>query len=784
MPTLKGFAVATVALLLLTSCTSESFESGPELSNEEQSKTGELQSDPSAGLPWRGYEKFPSLYFAAEPEGEFSEEQIEKISKFELAIIEFRMGQFMDEFDGGLWAEGDLQGLMNEQVKRIKELGREDIPILTYMNAKWAGSMYSDQRELLERQELFLEDSRGCEGFIDYPLDVAETGKTTGLEYCRWDFLNPDTQEAFAESVEVASSGPADGIFFDNSHSVSCDAEQEFSDMDQATREEFMLAQNESYLNVFNRLNELDKHPVLSTTMGFSEIGGQVPWEGDCPLWEEELLATMDGVSFSRNNEFWMWNLGETASNQILNSIKEADQGVPLIVHTPYFPSGSGCLEGCFGENKVDFSEQEFLEFSVAAFLIAMSPGSFFGFSNMEAESEGGGWFDQSWDYHSLYDEIVTGRPIAETEISEDRMQFSRDFENGSVFIDVMTGEYELNFEPPVKLPHGSLSREHKSMNPATTTSDWHLHDPSSIVELNGWQVVAVTGKENADGYRCGLETWKRQSENDPWQPDQCLYIEKPDWISDELPLNDGAFWAPDLGDDGTLFYSVANGFEESGSCVGAARWNGQTWQDVGQPLTCAFEPDETREIEAIDPSIVALDDKLFLVVGGGLIVATELNPKTLLVKSGDWWEPGHPDWIELATGPQIDDEQGWVEAAQVVEIGQWHYLFVNWGECCRGLDSTYEVRIGRAKSIDGPFLDKQGTPMNEGGGSLFFETTGDLVGPGHMSVRQGGNGSLLGSFHFYHGKRDGLPWIGEAELSIKDGWPEIKRLLPITRPE
>jgi hypothetical protein len=30
---------------------------------------------------WNGYEKFPSLYFAAEPEGYFSEEQMEKISQ-------------------------------------------------------------------------------------------------------------------------------------------------------------------------------------------------------------------------------------------------------------------------------------------------------------------------------------------------------------------------------------------------------------------------------------------------------------------------------------------------------------------------------------------------------------------------------------------------------------------------------------------------------------------------------------------------------------------------------
>lgn len=31
------------------------------------------------------------------------------------------------------------------------------------------------------------------------------------------------------------------------------------------------------------------------------------------------------------------------------------------------------------------------------------------------------------------------------------------------------------------------------------------------------------------------------------------------------------------------------------------------------------------------------------------------------------------------------------------------YYLFVNWGRCCRGVDSTYEIRIGRSKAIAGP---------------------------------------------------------------------------------
>ena len=40
---------------------------------------------------WNGYSKFPSLYFAAEPEGNFSPSQMAKINKHSLAIIEFKI---------------------------------------------------------------------------------------------------------------------------------------------------------------------------------------------------------------------------------------------------------------------------------------------------------------------------------------------------------------------------------------------------------------------------------------------------------------------------------------------------------------------------------------------------------------------------------------------------------------------------------------------------------------------------------------------------------------------
>lgn len=410
---------------------------------------GESPSNTGQPWKWKGYERFPSLYLAAEPDGRFSRQQLAKISRFELAILEFRMGQFMDEEGRGRWAKGDLGALMANEVRRLKEFDPEGPPVLTYLSAEWAGSMYRDQRRLLNRRpSLFLRDTRDCEGFIEYPLDINETGFESEADRCRWDFRKKKTQRTFVRVVKKAAEGGADGIFFDGGHTVGCDEASELSRMSSTQRGRFMDGQHRAFRKAFTYLADIGQYPVLSSTIGFEGLQGQVPWGNDCPRSEEQLLADLDGVPFARNHEFWMWNLGELASRQILNSIEEGERGVPTIVHMPYFPKDRGCLEGCYGtdDQRIRFTKQEFLEFGIAAFLVSMSPGSYFGFSDMQSDPEGGGWFDESWEFHEIYDDLVTGAPLGEVEVSEDAMTFRREFENGSAMVNVADGTYRLDF--------------------------------------------------------------------------------------------------------------------------------------------------------------------------------------------------------------------------------------------------------------------------------------------------------------------------------------------------
>ena len=83
----------------------------------------------------------------------------------------------------------------------------------------------------------------------------------------------------------------------------------------------------------------------------------------------------------------------------------------------------------------------------MAAFLVSMGPGSYFGFSDMQAEPEGGGWFDESWRYYEQYDRVATGRPLGEAVVSNDGMTFTRRFEHGTVSVNVADGSYTLDLE-------------------------------------------------------------------------------------------------------------------------------------------------------------------------------------------------------------------------------------------------------------------------------------------------------------------------------------------------
>ncbi|MDB5538988.1 MAG: beta-xylosidase, partial [Devosia sp.] len=104
-------------------------------------------------------------------------------------------------------------------------------------------------------------------------------------------------------------------------------------------------------------------------------------------------------------------------------------------------------------------------------------------------------------------------------------------------------------------------------------------------------------------------------------------------------------------------------------------------------------------------------------------------------------------------------------------------YLFVSFDQCCKGIASTYNMRVGRADAVTGPYLDRDGKPMLEGGGSLLLGSTGRFIGPGGQEAIVTSKGEML-AYHYYDGDDLGVSKLQLSPLHwTSDGWPELDAL-------
>ena len=115
------------------------------------------------------------------------------------------------------------------------------------------------------------------------------------------------------------------------------------------------------------------------------------------------------------------------------------------------------------------------------------------------------------------------------------------------------------------------------------------------------------------------------------------------------------------------------------------------------------------------------------------------------------------------------------IEAPHIFRNGDFYYLFVNWDRCCRGVHSTYNIRVGRSRKITGPYLDKDGVDLMKGGATLLLETDGPFIGPGHANIFEE-HGKYWFSCHFYDSTRRGRPTLAIRPLRwADDGWPALE---------
>lgn len=323
------------------------------------------------------------------------------------------------------------------------------------------------------------------------------------------------------------------------------------------------------------------------------------------------------------------------------------------------------------------------------------------------------------------------------------------------------------------------------------------IHDPV-MIEHDGSYYAFATGK--------GIAMWSSPDMKE-WTPEKPVFDEAPEWTFDLVPDFDNVEWAPDIAEhNGTfyLYYSVSQ-FGRNNSAIGVATNEtldpddpNYEWTDHGPVVQSVPGRDMWN---AIDPNL-AFDDAgtPWLAFGSfwrGLKLVKLQDNLTEIARSPQKWhtiakryrhwklderdagDAANPElnYKKLYSEDMLEAaknmEYGAVEAPFIFKKNDYYYLFVSMGRCCRGLDSSYKIKVGRSEDIAGPYFDKSGKKMIHGGGTLIAKENEDWAAVGHQAAYTfGGTDYLI--FHGYDKSDEGKAKLIIRKIQWQDGWPSI----------
>lgn len=295
-------------------------------------------------------------------------------------------------------------------------------------------------------------------------------------------------------------------------------------------------------------------------------------------------------------------------------------------------------------------------------------------------------------------------------------------------------------------------------------SGDTQLHDPSVIFAAGTFVAFSTGGEGASDG---GTPRIKTSADGLAWKDSGALPGGIPAWIRTELGYDPSNIWAPSISQSGgvTYLYYSASTFGSQDSLIGLmtnAAFDpvrpAEGWTDAGMVIRSR----KGDSFNAIDP--FRIDD-----AGDSWLVF------------GSWWDGIRLIPLDRVTGLRLGDgeptrlasRQGrGIEAPAILRRGGWYYLFTSFDRCCRGSGSTYRIMVGRSADVAGPYVDRDGVPLLQGGGTELLKSEGDRRGPGGQEVFMAGDQYWL-AWHYYDRKAYGLSKLQLAPLRFTDdGWP------------
>jgi len=284
----------------------------------------------------------------------------------------------------------------------------------------------------------------------------------------------------------------------------------------------------------------------------------------------------------------------------------------------------------------------------------------------------------------------------------------------------------------------------HLSFSPARAqVGAPYIHDPSTIAECEGKYYTFGTGGG-------GLIS------EDGWS-----------WHSGADRPGGGA--APDVMKIGDRYLCI---YGATGGGLGGGH-NGRIltmWNKTLDPKSPNFKwttaievasSDGMEDQDAIDPSLLLDPTTGRLLASYGTYFGTirliELDPKTGERVKGN-----------IEKDIAID-----CEATDLIYRNGWYYLLGTHGTCCDGVNSTYNIVVGRSWNVEGPYTDNVSRDMFHGGGRMVIAAGDRKTGPGHFGRTVIDEGVEVMSCHFEADfDRSGRSVLAIRPLLWKNDWP------------
>jgi arabinan endo-1,5-alpha-L-arabinosidase len=231
-------------------------------------------------------------------------------------------------------------------------------------------------------------------------------------------------------------------------------------------------------------------------------------------------------------------------------------------------------------------------------------------------------------------------------------------------------------------------------------------------------------------------------------------------------------------------YYSVST-FGSQNSAIGVATSKTLlpgSWTDHGQVMR-SYDPTQFPDAPSPNNITNAIDPNIYI----------EPKTQTAVMSYGSFWSniwqfPLSSSLLSIAPSPAPAHIALDPVAPQAVEgpflhkHAEWYYLWFSAGLCC-GFNATmpeegkeYKIKVGRGKTPQGPFVDRNGIDLVDGGGETVFGSHGWVYGPGGQGVLTEGHRDYL----YYHYVDNRISYVDEDkllgwnEIRYVDGWPVL----------